>query len=364
MPDTSAFVVCGQVAAGNRLIAAVLERGGACCGFGDSLPVSPTVHPMPCLVQPMSVNALNSLHRSLRVRGFCPYYIYVVREKAAQIASITQEFGPISRTAFETVTRQALLQLVKEGADFEIYPIEAVMLGGDLAAAVLCGRLGLNTDVSRPLVVNEKESVIFDSDAKYWRLEWRGDHGFYPVEDSHNVYNEAYFDKYVEYSHTEQGRILTELRTSLVDTYWSGPVLDFGIGCGQFLDAYKRNSVGYDINPKAVSWLLARNMWRDISATTAIEAVTFWDSLEHVRNWRSVVNRVRKHVFVSLPIFTSLDDIFYSKHFRIDEHFWYFTNHGLERQMYDLGFRVVHHNNEETTLGRRHSIETFVFTRN
>jgi hypothetical protein len=71
---------------------------------------------------------------------------------------------------------------------------------------------------------------------------------------------------------------------------------------------------------------------------------------------------VRGMVFVSIPIFTDLDHIKRSKHYRPNEHLWYFTREGLVKWMHGHGFGLAEENRMETDLGRE-DIGTFVFHR-
>ena len=93
----------------------------------------------------------------------------------------------------------------------------------------------------------------------------------------------------------------------------------------------------------------------------------FWDSLEHIKKPWEILTQAGPDafVFVSLPIVDGedmLESVLASKHFKPEEHYWYFTREGFMRFAAYCGFEVVHHSDEETKIGRE-SIETFVLCR-
>lgn len=151
------------------------------------------------------------------------------------------------------------------------------------------------------------------------------------------------------------------MRVALVAKHWHGEVIDVGIGGGRFVSDRGPLTWGYDINPSAVDWLVDGSRFRDPYAGP-VGALTFWDSLEHIHDPSRLLENVRKWIFVSLPIFTGCEDVLRSKHFRRDEHCWYFTADGLEEFMRRFGFALVERNQMEQAAGRE-QIDTFVFER-
>lgn len=196
-------------------------------------------------------------------------------------------------------------------------------------------------------------------------LVWLPEHGvgYYPVNLDDHPYDAHYWAKYVAYSKTPLGERLNAFRVDLVNKYTRGVVLDFGIGCGAFIEGRRgAPTVGYDINPVAVDWLQARkiylNPWHE-----RIDSATFWDALEHVPNPGPLLDAIRRYAFVSMPIYRgSPADLPKWKHFRPDEHCWYFTHEGFVAWMSGHGFELVECSDYETKVGRE-DIETFVFRR-
>lgn len=187
--------------------------------------------------------------------------------------------------------------------------------------------------------------------------------GYYPVAET--PYDGEYFEKYVEYAETPMGQELDRTRVGLV-TRHSPPgtrVVDVGIGCGAFVDALRphRETYGYDVNPAGVEWLEARGLLVD-PFETVVDAVTFWDVIEHIPDVHRLLENVQQWVFASLPIFTGPDHVLRSKHFRKDEHCWYWTRDGFIGWMAEHGFECVEHGTPESIAGRE-DIHSFALRR-
>ena len=177
--------------------------------------------------------------------------------------------------------------------------------------------------------------------------------GYYPVEE--RSYDQEYWEKYLSYKNTDIGNRLNNARCALVSKYAFGDVLDIGIGNGDFVEGM--DCYGYDINPAAIEWLKAIGKFKK---PEPIYAMAFWDSLEHIHNPEPLLGMIQTYAFVSCPIYTDRDHVLRSKHFRPDEHYWYFTKEGAELFMANYGFSLVEFNTMESELGRE-DIGTFVF---
>ena len=194
------------------------------------------------------------------------------------------------------------------------------------------------------------------------RLTWFPDIGvgYYPV--SGFPYDRSYFDKYVAYRDTELGRELTKARVAMVYRHYHGPLLDVGIGCGAFCDA-RMGTKGFDVNMTAVAWLKQRELYLDpYRKGFSYPAVSLWDVIEHMADFSRLLRKVNSWVFLATPIFRNAEHVLGSKHFRPDEHYWYFTHKGLMTVMDLLGFDMVEHNADETALGRE-DIGSYAFKR-
>jgi len=182
--------------------------------------------------------------------------------------------------------------------------------------------------------------------------------GWFPVPD--NADCPDYFDVYEKYGDSEMGRKLTSKRAEFVDKYYLGSVIDIGIGCGQFVEA-RPITAGFDVNERGIAWLKERDLFADPYKEKFV-AATFWDSLEHIKNPDAILNNITKWVFVSLPIFQDADHILRSKHFKKDEHCWYWTESGFVNWMVEKGFGFRDRETFESDMGRE-DIQTFCFER-
>ncbi|MXF04503.1 methyltransferase domain-containing protein [Escherichia coli] len=183
--------------------------------------------------------------------------------------------------------------------------------------------------------------------------------GRYPVPEA-RPYDAAYFARYQQMAATPMGQALTRARIQLVARHWSGPVLDVGIGAGQFVEA-RPQTQGYDVNPAGIAWLKQRGAWRDLYSDRW-PVLTFWDSLEHIDRPDVAVAKAQRWVFVSIPVFESAEHILRSRHFRKDEHIWYWTHAGLLAWFRRQGFECVEYNDRESQLGRE-GIRSYAFRR-
>jgi hypothetical protein len=200
------------------------------------------------------------------------------------------------------------------------------------------------------------------------RLVWLHEQGIGYLNVNEAPYDAAYFEKYEGYAATEQGRAITDARVALVMRHMVvGDVADVGIGSGDFVQAMRDRSArhatyGYDINPAGIAWLNERDAHLD-PYTNQVDALTFWDALEHIPDVARMIANARRYVFCSLPIVPgdgppALD----WRHLRRDEVCWYFTRRGFVAWMAAQGFECVEHGTPESLLGRL-DIVTFAFRR-
>lgn len=181
-------------------------------------------------------------------------------------------------------------------------------------------------------------------------------------------YGDAYFQNYRNYRYSPIARDLNDLRRSLCR---DANVLDVGVGDLAFLDtleAYNKRGLflGYDVNPIAIRELQRRNQWLDIFTETIpeeITTITLWDTLEHIPDpHRYFAAFGGRNLIVSLPIFRDFRELKTSKHFKPNEHLYYFTNWGLIRWLSTYGYQLEFVTSMESEIGRD-GILTFRFTR-
>jgi len=210
------------------------------------------------------------------------------------------------------------------------------------------------------------ESVIAQDGA---RLIWSQQDGvgFLEVQNA-GVYDGEYFQRYRAMSQTPMAIALNRFRAALVVRHggWSDPIslLDVGIGDGAFLRSLEGQEwirrFGADVNPAGISYLEEHGQLGSLEET--YDVVTFWDSLEHIRDPRWALRAAARVAIVSIPIFNDVAHVLASRHYRPDEHYWYFTRAGFCAFADREGFDVVDVLATETALGRD-GIETFVLNR-
>lgn len=206
--------------------------------------------------------------------------------------------------------------------------------------------------------MNTSNAGLWDS-LRTEGLQWLPERGFgwFPVTAS--PYDASYWENYRRLDRTPVGEALTRLRCRAVAKTGSLDIVDVGIGGGRFVE--ESSARGFDVNPAAVAWLQQTGRWAD-PYRNRVDTLTFWDSLEHIHDPRPLLANVDRFVVASLPIFRDCADVLRSKHFKKDEHCWYFTATGFVGFMGDQGFELLDHNDMEQAVGRE-QIETFTFKR-
>lgn len=182
--------------------------------------------------------------------------------------------------------------------------------------------------------------------------------GYYPVKEQ--PYDADYWAKYREMDQFPSGEYLTDFRIEFTQVNDVSSMVDVGIGGGRFCE--DMDCAGFDINPKAIEWLKKERRWHNLlMSEKPVDHLTFWDSLEHIHDPETILSRVKDSVFVSMPIYENAEHILKSKHFRKDEHCWYFTDDGLKWFMRLFGFEC-----ERQSMGEqlyREDIHTYHFRR-
>jgi 2-polyprenyl-3-methyl-5-hydroxy-6-metoxy-1,4-benzoquinol methylase len=196
-----------------------------------------------------------------------------------------------------------------------------------------------------------------------------GAHGVAYQRDmsSHIAYEEDYFKRVESYDGTEISKAVNAGRCAMLSRHLSpsASVLDWGAGSGAFVrDALAAGfpAKGYDVNPFALLRLEARGWFSQDPGL--FDAVTLWDTIEHMEEPEIVFRSVRKgtYLFASIPVFEDLAHIRESRHYRPREHFYYWTMRGFVEWMSLYGFRFVEFSGHETDAGRE-SIGAFAFCR-
>lgn len=175
------------------------------------------------------------------------------------------------------------------------------------------------------------------------------------------TYGGDYWNEFVSRDNSEMGAALTKARIDFVRSGWAGDkrgIVDIGIGGGRFVS--DMGCRGFDVNQQAIQWLKSQHKWKD--PYDCVDVITCWDSLEHIPDPSELIGCVNCMVFVSLPIFTDVEHIRSSRHYKPGEHIWYWTHDGFVAWMDRQGMTLIECNKMETELGRE-GINSYAFAR-
>lgn len=179
-------------------------------------------------------------------------------------------------------------------------------------------------------------------------------------------YGKEYFDKYIEMARLQASDKLLVIRENVVRDRVAGGIVDVGAGACVFVEHMRRagyrDTKGYDVNPWTVQVLMNSQLYRDPWDGPKPKAITLWDVLEHMECPEAIIDRAASWVFVSVPIFEDAHHARRSKHYRPDEHIWYFTESGLVEMFRRCGFSCEHRSHKEEDAGRE-GIGTYAFRR-
>lgn len=208
-------------------------------------------------------------------------------------------------------------------------------------------------------IVKSYDFVSMDEDLNYCE-----EGVVYQKDMSKSVdYDKQYFQNYVERANTFVANALNKARVDISHTYCNC-LVDVGIGSGEFIINSKVKTYGYDINPVGVEWLKQRNIFVDPYQEIPSDVMgwTFWDVIEHIPEPQHLFEKIPSghYIFVSIPIFENLKKIRENKHFKPNEHYYYFTKNGFIQTICNYGFEFLESNDHETLAGRE-GILTFAF---
>lgn len=178
-------------------------------------------------------------------------------------------------------------------------------------------------------------------------------------------YDKDYFNKYINYENTSIANKINHGRTSITEKYCNS-ILDIGIGSGEFIKSSKIKTYGFDINSMAIDWLKEKDIFANpYEKMPDVTGLTFWDSLEHIPKPSDLLSLIPSnfYIFISMPIISDLIRITENKHYKPNEHYYYFTSNGMIKWMKDSNFSLIEMSDFETKSGRE-EITTFVFKKN
>lgn len=181
------------------------------------------------------------------------------------------------------------------------------------------------------------------------------------------AYDAKYLAVYDAYAANAVSQVLNAARVQMVARHAAAGarVLDVGAAAGVFVRAARSagfRAKGFDVIPEAVARLRASSLYAD--DPSEFDALTLWDSLEHMDDPGAFVSRAapKSLVCVAVPIFDDLARVRESKHFKPGEHLYYWTRSGFVSWMALYGFRLLEESFHEVEAGRE-SIGAFAFVR-
>jgi 2-polyprenyl-3-methyl-5-hydroxy-6-metoxy-1,4-benzoquinol methylase len=180
-------------------------------------------------------------------------------------------------------------------------------------------------------------------------------------------YGDAYSNKVEAYAGNEVAQKVNKARLAMIERHLpkAERFLDYGAGSGDFMEYASSEGwdvYGYEVLPKTRKKLIEKKRFSPTSA--GFKGVCLWDVIEHIEMPSLVLRPIEKgaFLFVSLPIFPTLDHIDGSKHYRPGEHLYYWTREGFIEWMAAYGFRLLETSDHEVEAGRE-SIGAFAFVK-
>lgn len=170
------------------------------------------------------------------------------------------------------------------------------------------------------------------------------------------TYDNNYMDKFAAYDRGIEQSV-NQARCNFVMKYLpeGSDILDYGAGaCGFIyaLQAHHFKVKGFDVIPQAVSILQMQSLYsEDIGLPYG---VCFWDVLEHLKDPSEPLRKLRPGAmaFISIPVFPNLFMVRSSKHYRPNEHLYYWRPDGFIGYVKSLGFNFIETSPHEIHAGR------------
>jgi len=197
---------------------------------------------------------------------------------------------------------------------------------------------------------------------------WFDDLGYgYLPPSAKFSYDGPYFQHWADLETQGKGVVLSWMRMAYTNKFSNNcQVVDVGIGAGTFIKV--RNGFwktkctwGHDVSKEGIEFLDREGINFSFERQRC-RVATFWDSLEHTLDASNYLMRIDSLAIISMPIYKDENSVLTSKHFKPNEHIYYFTKDGLVKFMDRYGFNLMDVSTFETDFGRE-EILTFCFNR-
>ena len=187
------------------------------------------------------------------------------------------------------------------------------------------------------------------------------DHLYADLRPTRSSYNDLYWLHYKLYEKTPLSKQIFQARQNLIlDYFKEGVLLDFGCGARTFERFWKVSDKGEKIKVYSYDPYFYPN--HNFLKEDHIDALTFWDSFEHIERLPIVKEFQAEFIFITLPIIDNVENIFCWKHYVPYEHIWMFSTKALINLMTKWNYTLVTHAMIESHL-RSEDIQSFVFKR-
>lgn len=181
------------------------------------------------------------------------------------------------------------------------------------------------------------------------------------------IYDKAYNQIYDSEAYKESSLKLCSIRYRLLESigYKPNKLLDFGYGNGAFLD-YVSDKIevcnGFDIASGYTS-----EKWSKVDSFNGqYDVITFWDSLEHVKDLTFLKALKTKYIAVSLPYAHlgnwMLQDFETWKHRKPNEHLHHFNLTALVNLFNHYNYKLVVFNTNEDEIRKPEREETNILS--
>lgn len=140
----------------------------------------------------------------------------------------------------------------------------------------------------------------------------------------------------------------TLFAVDFVNKYTKLDILD--IHCGDmYFSTHRENTYSYDLSGLHTDELVQRKLFRH--PFKGANSVAFFDTLQKIQDPRLHLSGAKEYIFISCPVFNTLDEIFVYFNEHKNKYFWYWTQTGLLNFMSAFGFELIESKIDKDNIG-------------